>query len=169
MVGGDEAAVERARPVLARLGSTVIRQGGPGAGQHAKLANQIALASTMVGVMEALAYARATGLDPATLLDSIGRGAAASWSLTNLLPRVLAGDLAPGFYVRHFLKDLRLALDEADGLGLALPGLDLARRLYEDVVAAGGAELGTQALVLAYEPGARPGGALRPTASQPLP
>lgn len=151
MVGGAESACERARPVLALLGKTVLRQGGPGAGQHAKLTNQIALASTMIGVMEALRYARAAGLDPDTVLASIGVGAAASWPLSNLLPRVLRNDYAPGFYVRHFLKDLRIALDEVERMGLELPGLQLARRLYEEVVALGGADLGTQALYLAYD------------------
>lgn len=151
MVGGDAAACERARPILSLLGRTVLRQGGPGAGQHAKLTNQIALASTMIGVMEALRYARGAGLEPETVLASIGVGAAASWPLNNLLPRVLRNDFAPGFYVRHFLKDLRIALDEAERMGLELPGLQLARRLYEEVVALGGADLGTQALYLAYD------------------
>jgi 3-hydroxyisobutyrate dehydrogenase len=113
------------------------------------MCNQIAIASNMIGVMEALRYAEESGLDPARVLDSIGAGAAGSWSLSNLYPRALAGDFEPGFYVAHFLKDIRIGLAEADRLGLRLPGLALARRLYERVVELGGAEMGTQALYLA--------------------
>jgi 3-hydroxyisobutyrate dehydrogenase len=154
MVGGDPAAFERARPLLEVMGKTVVHQGPPGSGQHTKLVNQITIASTMIGVMEGLAYARAAGLDPDTVLASIGAGAASSWSLANLLPRVLRGDLAPGFFIRHFVKDLRIALDEADEMGLDLPGLELAHQLYERVMSNGGGDYGTQALWLAYEAGA---------------
>lgn len=158
MVGGDPAAFQRVRPLLERMGKTVVLQGPAGNGQHTKLTNQVVIAATMIGVTEGLVYARAAGLDPATVLSSIGAGAAASWSMANLLPRVLAHDFAPGFFVRHFLKDLRIALEEADRMGLELPGLALARRLYEQVASQGGADLGTQALYLAYEPSAMPGG-----------
>lgn len=151
MVGGDAADLERARPILATLGRTIVHQGPAGAGQHAKLANQIAIAGTMVGVMEALLYVRRTGLDPTTVLASIGAGAAGSWTLSNLYPRAVAGDLAPGFAVRHLVKDLRIARDEAASAGLALPGLDLALSLYERLAAEGGADLGTQALVRVLE------------------
>jgi 3-hydroxyisobutyrate dehydrogenase len=151
MVGGDAGAFERARPLFEELGKTVVHQGPPGSGQHTKLVNQITIASTMIGVMEGLAYARAAGLDPETVLASIGAGAAGSWSLANLLPRVLRGDLAPGFFLRHFVKDLRIALDEADEMGLDLPGLELAHQLYERVMSNGGGDYGTQALWLAYE------------------
>jgi 3-hydroxyisobutyrate dehydrogenase len=133
------------------MGQTIVYQGPAGSGQHTKLCNQIALASTMIGVMEALRYARAAGLDPATVHASISSGAAASWPLAHLYPRVLAGNDAPGFTVRHFLKDIRLALDEADRMGIALPGLALARSLYEQVAAMGGGDWGTQALYRALE------------------
>ena len=150
MVGGSAAAFERARPLLALLGKTCVRQGGPGAGQHAKLVKQLLIAGTMLGVCEGLAYARRAGLEPETVLASVGGGAAASWSLQNLYPRMLRGDHAPGFYVKHFLKDLRIALDEAERLGLNLPGAALARQLYERLAAGGGADFGTQALIRLY-------------------
>lgn len=150
MVGGSAEGFDRARPLLAAMGRTVVRQGGPGAGQLCKLANQVAIASGMVAVCEALAFARATGLDPATVLESISGGAAGSWGLSNLAPRVLRADFAPGFYVRHFTKDLGLALAAARAAKADLPGLELAARLYREVEAAGDGDLGTQALARLY-------------------
>jgi 3-hydroxyisobutyrate dehydrogenase len=150
MAGGDEAAFERARPIFDVLGSTAVLQGGPGAGQHTKMANQIAIGASMLMACESMAYARGVGLDPARVLQSIGAGSAGSWSMANLAPRMLGGDFAPGFYVKHFLKDLRIALDAAVEAGLVLPGLELAERLYEHLEAAGGSDMGTQALWLLY-------------------
>ena len=150
MVGGSAAGFERAKPILGVMGRTIVRQVGPGAGQLCKLANQVAIASGMVAVCEALAFARATGLDPATVLESISGGAAGSWGLSNLAPRVLRDDFAPGFYVRHFTKDLGLALAAARAAKADLPGLELAARLYREVEAAGDADLGTQALARLY-------------------
>jgi 3-hydroxyisobutyrate dehydrogenase len=150
MVGGTPAGFDRARPLLAAMGRTIVLQGGPGAGQLCKLANQVAIASGMVAVCEALAFARATGLDAATVLESISGGAAGSWGLSNLAPRVLRDDFAPGFYVRHFTKDLGLALAAARAAKAELPGLELAARLYREVEAAGDADLGTQALARLY-------------------
>lgn len=150
MVGGSPIGFDQARPLLGLLGKTVVRQGGPGAGQLCKLANQVAIASGMVAVCEALAFARATGLDPAAVLESISGGAAGSWGLSNLAPRVLKGDFAPGFYVRHFTKDLGLALAAARASGARLPGLELAARLYDEVERAGDADLGTQVLARLY-------------------
>lgn len=147
MVGGGPDALERARPILAVLGRTIVLQGPAGAGQHAKLANQVAIAGTVLGAMEALLYVRRAGLEPTTVLASIGAGAAGSWTLSNLYPRAVAGDLAPGFAVRHLVKDLRIAREEAASNGLALPGLALALGLYERLAADGGADLGTQALI----------------------
>ncbi|MGH0030521.1 MAG: NAD(P)-dependent oxidoreductase [Myxococcota bacterium] len=149
MVGGDADAVAAVQPLFECLGRTVVHQGGPGAGQHTKLVNQTVIASTMVGVCEALLYAHRAGLDPERVLASIASGAAGSFSLSNLAPRMLAGDFAPGFYVEHFVKDMGLALEEARRMGLELPGLSLARRLYEHLVATGRGRAGTQALVLA--------------------
>lgn len=150
MVGGSQADFARAKPVFEIMGKTVVLQGEAGAGQLCKLTNQIAIASSMLAMCEALTFAQAAGLHPETVLSSISGGAAGSWSLTNLAPRVLKGDYAPGFYVRHFVKDLGLALAAARELKLNLPGLELAARLYDQVVAAGDADLGTQALAKHY-------------------
>ncbi len=150
MVGGEAEAFARARPLLEKMGRTIVHQGPAGSGQHCKMANQIAIAAGMLGVCEALAYARQAGLDPATVLASISGGAAGSWSLTHLAPRMLAGDFAPGFYVKHFIKDLGIALESARALGLGLPGMELALRLYQRLAAAGHADEGTQALYRLY-------------------
>ena len=150
MVGGDERAFEAAAPLLRVMGKSVIRQGGSGAGQHTKLANQVAIAGSMLATVESLAYARAAGLDPHRVLDSITAGSAASWSLANLAPRILDGNFAPGFYVKHFIKDMRIALESADELGIELPGLATAKRLYDRLAEEGGEDLGTQALWLLY-------------------
>jgi len=150
MVGGTPAAFTRAQPLLGLLGKTLVLQGGPGTGQLCKLTNQVAIASGMLAVCEALTFAKATGLDPETVLRSISGGAAGSWGLSNLAPRVLKGDFAPGFYVHHLVKDLGLALATARALRLELPGLELAARLYDQVVAAGDGDLGTQALARLY-------------------
>lgn len=151
MVGGSRDAFEAALPLFEAMGKTIVLQGPAGSGQHAKMCNQIAIASNMMGVMEALIYGRRAGLDPQELLASIGAGAAGSWSMSNLYPRVVEGDFGPGFYVEHFLKDLNIALAEAERMGLALPGLALARKLYERVMELGGARQGTQALYRALE------------------
>jgi 3-hydroxyisobutyrate dehydrogenase len=150
MVGGSQVDFARAKPVFEIMGKSVVLQGEAGAGQLCKLTNQIAIASSMLAMCEALTFAQAAGLHPETVLSSISGGAAGSWSLTNLAPRVLKGDYAPGFYVRHFVKDLGLALAAARELKLNLPGLELAARLYDQVVAAGDADLGTQALAKHY-------------------
>lgn len=154
MVGGAESDVEAVRPLLEMLGGRVVRQGGPGAGQHTKMVNQILIASTMVGVCEGLLYAARAGLDPATVIGSVGTGAAGSWSITTLGPRIVRRDFEPGFFVEHFIKDLAIALDEADRMGLTLQGLTLARQLYEQVRlldGGRGGRMGTQALMLALE------------------
>ena len=149
MAGGSETAFERARPLFDVLGRTIVHQGGPGAGQHAKMVNQIAICSGMVGVCEALLYAQRAGLDVATVLATISGGAAGSWSLSNLAPRTLRGDFEPGFKVDHFIKDLGIALAEARRMDLALPGLALAEQLYVSARAHGLGQRGTHALLLA--------------------
>lgn len=151
MVGAEPEAFERVQPILDCLGKTVVHQGGPGAGQHAKMVNQILIATNMIGVCEGLLYAQRAGLDPETVIQSVGSGAAGSWSINNLGPRMIRRDFAPGFYVEHFIKDLEIALDEAARLRLALPGLALARQLYEAVRGLGHERSGTQALLLALE------------------
>ncbi len=150
MVGGSEQAFSAAQPVFAVLGKSIVLQGPAGSGQHAKMANQIAIAGSMLAMVEMLAYARATGLDPATALQSVSKGSAASWSLENLAPRILSGDFAPGFYVKHFVKDLKIALAAAREAEVELPMLAMAEALYERLSDAGGSELGTQALALLY-------------------
>jgi len=149
MVGGHADALAVVRPALETLGRTIVHQGGPGTGQHTKMVNQTLIASNMIGVCEAMLYAQRAGLDPERVLESVSGGAAGSWSLANLAPRLLKGDFAPGFYVEHFVKDMEIALREAERMQLELPGLALARRLYERVVALGHARSGTQALILA--------------------
>jgi 3-hydroxyisobutyrate dehydrogenase len=151
MAGGESAAFERALPLFEVLGRVVTHMGGPGAGQHTKMANQIGIAGTMLGLVESLTYASAVGLDLRTVHAALSGGGASSWSFLNYGPRILDSDLAPGFYVRHFVKDLKIALDECDSRELVLPGLALAKRLYERLEADGGAELGTQALWLLYK------------------
>ncbi len=151
MVGGDKEAVDRVMPLFGILGKTIVHQGGPGAGQHAKMCNQIVIAGTMVGVCESLIYGHKAGLDLPTMLSSISGGAAACWSLSNLAPRALRRDFAPGFFVEHFVKDMGIALDEARRMNLALPGLALVHQLYVALKAQGGARNGTQALLLALE------------------
>jgi 3-hydroxyisobutyrate dehydrogenase len=134
-------------PCLQVMGTTVERQGGHGAGQHTKLVNQTMIAGTMVGMCEALLYAHRAGLDPARVLASVSGGAAGSWALANLAPRILAGDDAPGFFVEHFIKDMSIALAEAQRMQLALPGLALAHQLYVALQAQGHGRDGTQALI----------------------
>jgi len=151
MAGAEQEDFDVVRPLFERLGKTIVRQGGPGAGQHTKMVNQILIATTMIGACEGLLYARKAGLDPLTVIESVGSGAAGSWTITNLGPRMIQRDFAPGFYVEHFIKDLGIALEEASRLQIALPGLALARQLYEAVRAQGHARAGTQALLLALE------------------
>lgn len=149
MVGGEQRAFERALPLLDVLGRKVTRHGGPGSGQHTKMMNQIAIAAGMIGVCEALLYAHRAGLDVEQALETIKDGAAGSWSLSNYGPRLLKGDLAPGFKIDHFLKDLGIALAEARRMNLALPGTGLAEQLYLAARSQGLGANGTQALALA--------------------
>ena len=153
MVGGDEAAFESVRPFLETMGNTVIRQGGPGAGQHTKMANQIAVAGNLCGAIEAVLYVENAGLDPRRVLQSIGGGAAQSWQMTNNVPRMLDGNFEPGFYAKHFLKDLRIALDSAKAMGAKLPMLELSERLFTFMDEQGFSEKGTHALYLLYKSG----------------
>ena len=150
MVGGAQQDFDFAQQVFAAMGKTIVLQGAPGTGQLCKLANQIGIASGMIAMAEALAFARATGLNLETTLRSISGGGASSWALLNLAPRVLKGDFAPGFYVKHFVKDIGLALDVCREQQISLPGLELAAKLYADVVAAGEGDAGTQALAKRY-------------------
>lgn len=152
MVGGAAAAFERAEPLLRVMGPNVVRQGGPGSGQHTKMCNQIVIASTMVGVCEGLAYAQRAGLDPQTVLASIANGAAGGFLLSQMAPRILNGDFAPGFFTEHFIKDMGIALTEAQRMKLDLPGLAQAKRLYCLLAARGHGRDGTQVLFKYYTP-----------------
>lgn len=149
MIGGDAKAVATLQPLWDVLGATAVHQGGPGAGQHTKAVNQTLVAGCMIGVCEALLYAHAAGLDPTTVLESVASGAAGSWNLSNLGPRVIAGNFGPGFYVEHFVKDMAITLAEAEAMGLDLPGLKLVKSLYDAMVEQGRGRMGTQALYLA--------------------
>ncbi|MCC6141718.1 MAG: NAD(P)-dependent oxidoreductase [Nitrospira sp.] len=151
MAGGNRETIESLRPLLEHLGKKIVYQGGPGAGQHAKLCNQIVIAGTMVGVCESLLYGFAAGLDLAQMLESIRGGAAACWTLENLAPKILQRNFDPGFFVEHFIKDMGIALDEANRMHLTLPGLALVHALYQRVQALGHGRSGTHALMLALE------------------
>jgi len=151
MVGGEREVLERVRPLLERMGKTIVHQGGPGAGQHTKMVNQTLIATGIIGVCEALLYAYRAGLDLETVMESVSGGAAGSWSLSNYGPRMLKGDFEPGFYVEHFIKDMGIALKEAERMNLTLPGLSLVHQLYIATRAQGHGRKGTQALLLALE------------------
>ena len=151
MVGGEREIFDAAEPLLRVMGPNVVYQGGPGSGQHTKMANQIAIANTVVGVCESLVYAETAGLDPRMMLKSIEAGSAGSWQLSNYAPRMLDGDFAPGFFVKHFIKDMRIAKAEAGLRGLSLPGLDLALDMFEELSRRGGDDRGIHALYLLYK------------------
>lgn len=150
MVGGSSEAFEAVRPIFDIIGSNVVHQGPAGSGQHTKMCNQIAIASNMIGVTEAISYAQKAGLDPDRVLRSISSGSAGSWSLSNLVPRMVEGDFEPGFYIKHFIKDMKIALDEAERMGMDAPGLSLSKSLYEGLAEAGEENSGTQALYKHY-------------------
>jgi 3-hydroxyisobutyrate dehydrogenase len=146
MAGGEKDAFEEILPLLQKLGSNIVYQGKAGSGQHSKMCNQIAIASNMIGVAEAIIYAEKAGLDPETVLKSISTGAAGSWSLSNLAPRMLKGDFEPGFYIKHFIKDMKIAIEEAKNMGMDAPGLTLAESIYQQLAKKGEENSGTQAI-----------------------
>lgn len=151
MVGGDPAAFEKARPLLKIMGSQVVYEGGPGSGQHTKMANQIAIAGTVAGVCEAVKYGQMMGLDIDKMLDSIGAGAAGSWQMANLAPKMAAGDYDPGFYVKHMIKDLTIAGNESDAKDTHLLVLETVRAMYKALRRRGMGECGTQAIAAYYD------------------
>ena len=151
MIGGDPDPVGAVMPLFQILGKNIVHHGGPGTGQHTKMCNQIVIAGTMIGVCESLVYAFKAGLNPEQMLASIRSGAAGCWTLENLAPRVLRGDFEPGFIVEHFIKDMGIALSEAERMGLSMPGLALVHQLYVALKAQGHGRRGTQALILALE------------------
>ncbi|HMO15402.1 MAG TPA: NAD(P)-dependent oxidoreductase [Pirellulaceae bacterium] len=149
MIGGDEEVAQQLQPCWEALGSKFVYQGPAGSGQHTKMVNQILIATNMIGLCEALLYAYRAGLDLPTGLESVSSGAAGSWSLSNLGPRIVANNFDPGFFVEHFIKDMGIALAEAERMNLSLPGLALAKQLYQSVQAKGYGRNGTHALHLA--------------------
>ncbi len=149
MVGGDRPTFERLTPCWQAMGAKWVWQGPAGAGQHTKMVNQTLIGGNMVGVCEALLYAHRAGLELETVFESVASGAAGSWSLSNLGPRIIRGDFAPGFFVEHFLKDMGIVLEESRRMNVKLPGVELAQRLYSELKAQGHARSGTQSLVLA--------------------
>jgi len=149
MIGGDKATVDALQPCWEAMGKTIVHQGGPGAGQHTKMVNQTLIATNMIGVCEALLYGYKAGLDLPTVMQSVASGAAGSWSLSNLGPRIIDNNFDPGFFVEHFIKDMGIALDESKRMGLSLPGLALGHQLYLALQAQGHGRDGTHALQLA--------------------
>ena len=149
MIGGDKHVVDALQPCWQAMGKTVVHQGGPGAGQHTKMVNQVLIASNMIGVCEGLLYGHKAGLDLETVMQSVASGAAGSWSLSNLGTRIIDNNFDPGFFVEHFIKDMGIALDESKRMGLSMPGLALAHQLYLAVQAQGHGRDGTHALHLA--------------------
>lgn len=150
MVGGDEEIFEKISPILQIFGSNIVYQGEAGAGQHTKMCNQILISTNMIGVCESISYGLKAGLDLEKVLQSVSTGAAGSWSLSNLGPRMIKGDIEPGFYIKHFIKDMRIAIDEAEKMNLDLPGLKLSKQLYNTLLERGYGEKGTQALIKYY-------------------
>lgn len=151
MVGGEKEDYNNVLPIFEAMGENIILQGKNGSGQYTKLANQITIASNMIGVCEAIIFAKKAGLDPSRVLDSIKSGAAGSWSLSNLAPRIIKEDYAPGFFVKHFIKDMTIALESAEELGLSTPGLSLSLNLYKQLAEMGENDSGTQALIKVFE------------------
>lgn len=147
MVGGDQETFDAAKQVLSVFSSKVMLQGPAGSGQHTKMANQIMVAGTMTGMTELLVYSKAAGLDLERVIEQVGSGSAANWSLTNYGPRILKQDYTAGFFVKHFVKDLKIALDEAEKMGIDLPATRQAALLYEQLAGKDFADDGTQALV----------------------
>ncbi|WP_368298420.1 NAD(P)-dependent oxidoreductase [Cytobacillus firmus] len=151
MAGGDRDAFLAVEPIFNLIGTNIVYQGNAGAGQHTKMCNQIAIASNMIGVCEAVVYAEKAGLEPKTVLQSITSGAAGSWSLSNLAPRMIEGNFEPGFYIKHFIKDMNIALNEAEAMGMMTPGLSLAKKMYAELAENGEENSGTQALYKYWE------------------
>lgn len=151
MCGGKKEDIERLKPYFDVLGKNVTHMGAVGSGQHTKMCNQIVIAGTMAGVSESLVYGAQAGLDINQMVASISKGAAGCWTLDNLAPRVSAGNFNPGFMIDHFIKDMSIALEESEKMGLALPSLALTKQLYVALQAQGMGRNGTQALVKALE------------------
>jgi 3-hydroxyisobutyrate dehydrogenase len=151
MVGGSASAFEKCLPFFQVMGENISLMGGPGKGQHTKMCNQILISTTMIGTVESLLYAVKAGMKMEDVINVIGKGAAGSWSINNMGPRIAKGDFEPGFYIKHFIKDMGIALEEAKRMGISLPGLSLAHQFYLAASACGMDELGTQGLYKLFE------------------
>lgn len=151
MVGGDEQDFNTILPIFEVMGEKIVLQGGAGAGQHTKMVNQISIAPAMIGLAEALIYTKKAGLDPDKVLDTISTGAAASWNLSNYAPRIIEGDFAPGFAIKHYIKDMKIALEAAAEMNLNMPGLELALKMYEELARRGEEESGIHALIKYFD------------------
>ena len=151
MVGGEKETYTQCLPIFQAMGTNIIYEGKAGAGQHTKMANQIALGGAIAGVCEALTYAKKVGLDLQTMLDSISKGAAGSWQMSNMAPRMLKGDFDPGFFVKHYIKDMNIALEEASHVDLTMPVLNEVHDMYQALDDQGMGDLGTQALIKYYD------------------
>ena len=151
MVGGEKEDFDACLTLLSAMGRNIVYEGKAGSGQHTKMANQIALGGAIAGVCEAISYGKAHGLDIQTMLDSIGAGAAGSWQMSNMAPRMLKGDFAPGFYVKHYIKDMDIAHTQAEAAGQRLPVLEQVLAMYHELADRGEGDLGTQALLHYYE------------------
>lgn len=151
MVGGDKEDFDACRPIFEAMGSNIVYEGKAGTGQHTKMANQIALGGAIAGVCEAMTYAKKVGLDVQTMLDSISKGAAGSWQMSNVAPKILGEDFRPGFFVKHYVKDMKIAIEEAKDVNLDLNVIEEVRTMYERLVEDGLGDLGTQALIRYYE------------------
>ncbi|QCR31624.1 NAD(P)-dependent oxidoreductase [Lysinibacillus sp. SGAir0095] len=150
MVGGEKTVFDDLLPILQIFGENIVYQGEAGSGQHTKMCNQLLIATNMIGVCESISYALNAGLDIEKVLQSISAGAAGSWSLSNLGPRMIKGDLEPGFYLKHFLKDMKIAIEEAEKMNLNLPGVKLSIDLYNTLLEKGYGDKGTQSLIKYY-------------------
>lgn len=151
MVGGEKEDFEHVLPIFNILGKNIRLQGGAGAGQHTKVVNQVSIAPAMIGLCEALIYSKKAGLNYDDVLATISTGAAGSWSLDNYAPRIIAGDLDPGFAIKHYIKDMKIALESAQEMNMPTPGLELALEMYEKLAAMGEGETGIHGLVKYYE------------------
>ena len=151
MVGGEKEVFDHCKDIFEAMGKNIVYQGKAGSGQHTKMANQIALAGVISGLCEAMVYGERVGLDLKTMLESIAKGAAGSWQMECMAPRILKGDFAPGFFIKHYVKDLNIAMEESEERGLFLNVLQVVRNTYETMERAGDGELGTQALIQFYE------------------
>lgn len=151
MAGGDKEAFDKCQDIFKCMGTTIIYEGRAGNGQHTKMANQIAIAGAVSGVCEAITYAKGAGIDVQTMLDSISEGAAGSWQMSNMAPRMVKGDFDPGFYIKHFIKDMKIAKEEAEDENIDLKVLDTVLKMYETLEENNMGDLGTQGLLKYYE------------------